>query len=211
MFTEEQPQVSQDALSVLHNLLRSIPTFWTAGELTQVIGLHLDFCGSPGAESAMAPLVKAIAKRASSKTVLLTMSELWPSLHQNVSACSVPNSSFIFNTTKQARSNVFIGYFDTLKKALHSAPRPIILEHLRPLFKVFLEALEVVSLEVSANYKFRSRSLLSQRRGRDCCYLIILGNRHQIKRVLLQTGFPATIRLGFCTGDRYVPALLFTL
>ena len=85
----QQAQITQDALSVLQILLRSIPSFWNVKELVQVIGLHLDLCGSPNTESTMAPLVKAIAKRAPPKTVLLTMNELWPPLHHSVCGCCV--------------------------------------------------------------------------------------------------------------------------
>ena len=36
-----------------------------------------------------------------------------------------------------------IGYFTLLKRALHAAPRPEVLDNLRPMFKVFMEALDV--------------------------------------------------------------------
>ena len=36
-----------------------------------------------------------------------------------------------------------IGYFTLLKKALHVAPRPEVLDNLRPMFKVFMEAFDV--------------------------------------------------------------------
>ena len=36
-----------------------------------------------------------------------------------------------------------IGYFVLLKRALHAAPRPDVLDNLRPLFKVFMDALDI--------------------------------------------------------------------
>lgn len=36
-----------------------------------------------------------------------------------------------------------IGYFTLLKWALHAAPRPEVLDKLRPMFKVFMEAFDV--------------------------------------------------------------------
>lgn len=36
-----------------------------------------------------------------------------------------------------------IGYFVLLKRALHAAPRSEVLDNLRPMFKVFMEALDV--------------------------------------------------------------------
>jgi len=39
----------------------------------------------------------------------------------------------------------YIGYFDLLKKCLRHAPRAAVLEHIRSLFKVFLEAFDGLS------------------------------------------------------------------
>ena len=36
-----------------------------------------------------------------------------------------------------------IGYFTLFKRALHAAPRPEILDNVRPLFKLFMEAFDV--------------------------------------------------------------------
>ena len=36
-----------------------------------------------------------------------------------------------------------IGYFTLLKRSLHTAPRPEVLEYMRPIFKVFMEAFDV--------------------------------------------------------------------
>ena len=36
-----------------------------------------------------------------------------------------------------------IGYFTMFKRALHAAPRPEVLDNLRPMFKVFMEAFDV--------------------------------------------------------------------
>jgi hypothetical protein len=43
-------------------------------------------------------------------------------------------------STQQENLDWCIAYFHLLKKCLHNAPRAAVLEHLRPLFKIFLEA-----------------------------------------------------------------------
>jgi hypothetical protein len=53
------------------------------------------------------------------------------------------NSSFLsYFSFLKGNTDCFVAYFDLLKRALRSAARPVVLEHLRPLFKVFLEAFD---------------------------------------------------------------------
>jgi ABC-type dipeptide/oligopeptide/nickel transport system permease component len=75
-----------DTLSVLNGFLASIPSFWSAKELAQVVGVYLDLYASSTAtgSDAMLSLMKAIAKQAPTKNLLITLHELWPSLPQNV-------------------------------------------------------------------------------------------------------------------------------
>lgn len=43
----------------------------------------------------------------------------------------------------QESANGMIGYFTLVKRALHAASRPDVLDNLRPAFKVFMEAFDV--------------------------------------------------------------------
>ncbi|KAG6909155.1 hypothetical protein DXG01_001782 [Tephrocybe rancida] len=106
--TYEPSVITEDAYSVLHGLLISIPTFWGPGEITQIIMLYVEHCTSTSnsPSQTMLSLMKALAKRAP------------------------PNERFI-------------AYFDVLARSLRSAARPAILEHGRPLFKVFLEGFDL--------------------------------------------------------------------
>lgn len=68
-----------DAFSILHGLLTSIPTFWGSGEVTQVIFLHMDLFSSQSKPlvSALASLSKSLAKRIPAKVLLPTLSDIW--------------------------------------------------------------------------------------------------------------------------------------
>lgn len=66
-------------VDVLRGLLTSIPTFWSPSELAPVIKLCFDHTVGKS-DTAYSTLVKAIAKRAPSKVLLPTMTEMWTSL-----------------------------------------------------------------------------------------------------------------------------------
>ena len=68
-----------DAFSILHGLLTSIPTFWGSGEVTQVVFLHMDLSSSQSKPlvSALALLSKSLAKRIPPKVLLSTLSDMW--------------------------------------------------------------------------------------------------------------------------------------
>jgi len=70
-----------DAFSILHGLLTSIPTFWGSGEVTQVIFLYIDLSSSQSKPlvSALASLSKSLAKRIPAKVLLPTLSDIWKS------------------------------------------------------------------------------------------------------------------------------------
>ncbi|KAG6902641.1 hypothetical protein C0995_013766 [Termitomyces sp. Mi166 len=139
---EDASAVTEDAYSVLHGLLTSIPTFWGAREVTQIVTLHMDHCvstsnaGSP----AMLSLVKALAERAPSNVLLPALIDLWTSF------------------TASLRIERFVAYFDILARTLRSSARTAILEHLRSLFKVFLEAFDLAQASGSDS---ESRAILA--------------------------------------------------
>ncbi|KAG5637085.1 hypothetical protein H0H81_005818 [Sphagnurus paluster] len=115
----------EDIYPVLNGLLSNIPNFWGAAEITQLITLCIDYCESTlnTPSPAMTSLMKVMAKRAPAGVLLPSMIDLW-------------------NSSKILRMPPYIAYFDLLARGLRSAGRPAVLEHLRPLFKVFLEAFD---------------------------------------------------------------------
>ncbi|KAJ3784963.1 armadillo-type protein [Lentinula aff. detonsa] len=124
---EDLEGLTNDVVQLLHNLLTAIPTFWSATELTHVIRLYLDFC-LPSAKPPLklSKFMAAVAKKVPAKVLLPTMCDMWRSLQ------IVPNMGAL------------VGYFDLLKRSLRSATRPVVQEHLRAVFNVFLEVFGVV-------------------------------------------------------------------
>ncbi|PCH43122.1 hypothetical protein WOLCODRAFT_121527 [Wolfiporia cocos MD-104 SS10] len=117
------------AVSVLQNLLSSVPTFWGEVELVGVIELFLaSFVGNVKAEtSPLNPLVKSLTKRIPSNVLLPTLSKMWLTL---------AHGSAEIHTK-------YIGYHYVMKRSLRAAARPAVLEHLRQLFKTFHDGLDV--------------------------------------------------------------------
>ncbi|KAH7920221.1 hypothetical protein BV22DRAFT_1199044 [Leucogyrophana mollusca] len=126
----QQSTAEGDALSTLQSLLSSLPAFYGEAELTQVTTLYLEYSAAASElqSNPMAVLVKAIAKRAPAKVLLPVMYGLWPKIDKS---------------QKNANVNSFIGYFELFKRCLRAAPRAEVLEHLRPIFQVFVEAFGV--------------------------------------------------------------------
>ncbi|KAI6147846.1 hypothetical protein BKA82DRAFT_4145263 [Pisolithus tinctorius] len=117
------------ALATLQSLLTTLPTFYGTQELSQVVKLYVT-CNSCTATSnnPLTPLIKAIAKRTTPGALMQVLYELWADLGK-----------------EQTKENVhgLIGYFTVFKWSLKAAPRADVLEHLRQIFKVFLEAFDV--------------------------------------------------------------------
>ncbi|KAF9078300.1 armadillo-type protein [Rhodocollybia butyracea] len=125
--------ITADTVQLLHHLLASIPTFWSATEVTHITKLYLELCVSSGKPPVeISNLMRSISKKAPSKILLPTLCDLWRSLE------IVPNI------------HALAGYFDLLKRSIRNAGRPAVQDNLRALFSVFISAFEVVSvLEVS--------------------------------------------------------------
>ncbi|KAI0063355.1 ARM repeat-containing protein [Artomyces pyxidatus] len=117
-----------DALSVLRGLFNSIPSFWASSELASVFRLYLDSRSQSGAAKLIA-FVKVVVSKAPTKVLLSTLFDMW-------SALSTSDSEVRLASHLE-------GYFDLLKRALRAAPRPSVLEFLRPTFNVLLEGLDL--------------------------------------------------------------------
>jgi U3 small nucleolar RNA-associated protein 10 len=68
----------EDALTVLHNLLNSIPTFWGKGEITEVITLYVN--SSNSRRQSMTSVTKILAQKLPPKMLLSTLCSIWPNL-----------------------------------------------------------------------------------------------------------------------------------
>lgn len=77
----ESSTIEENALSVLHGMLISIPTFWGSEELTQVIRLYTDHYFSKDTRPAVSTsLMNTIAKRVPPKVLLPTLCDMWSSI-----------------------------------------------------------------------------------------------------------------------------------
>lgn len=133
-----------DALGVLQGMLRSIPTFWGTGELTAVIKLYVEHHSPANAKLApMASLIKTVAKKVPAKTLAPTLCEIWPSIKASPRHVRSFDGYTFFRLPRLQKPERYNAYFDVLRKSLRAAPRPIVLENIRPLFKVFVEAFDM--------------------------------------------------------------------
>jgi len=121
--------VGEAALETLHSLLSSLPAFYGAKELTEIAKLYVDYSATSTIQhNPLTGLSKAISKRTSAEVLLPVLYDLWPNVDKAQTKEDV---------------NGMIGYFTLLKRALHAAPRPEVLDKLRPMFKVFMDAFDV--------------------------------------------------------------------
>ncbi|KAI0070967.1 hypothetical protein K474DRAFT_1669523 [Panus rudis PR-1116 ss-1] len=133
------------AIGVLHALLSSIPKFWGNAELLQVVDLYLE-SGSSVSQSyvpQMTTLIRALAKKAPSKTLLPLLCEKWNSLTGNGELSLDKLSS----------------YFSVFKRAIRAAPRPAISDHLRLLFKTFLDAFQLCATKPDVREQVESEAI----------------------------------------------------
>ncbi|KAH9044915.1 hypothetical protein EDB83DRAFT_2406035 [Lactarius deliciosus] len=118
-----KPSLVGDALDVIRAVFDTIPTFWGTSELGSVFRLYLDALALGPADD-IGSCARRVASRAPTAALLSTYFEIWPSI-------------------AGAESEHIVGYFELLRRSLRNAPRPAVLEHLRPAFKVFLEGLDL--------------------------------------------------------------------
>ncbi|KAG0706218.1 hypothetical protein DFH29DRAFT_902720 [Suillus ampliporus] len=114
------------AISTLQGLVSTLPAFYGAAELMDIVKLHLDY--SVTLSGATAGLMKAIAKKIPSNTLLPVLCDLWPSLEKS---------------QKKEHVDGLIAFFAFFKRSLRVARRPDIQEHLRSIFSVFLDGFGV--------------------------------------------------------------------
>ena len=71
---------SQDAHAILTGLLKTVPSFWGAKELTQVISSYTKHWAATtnGPSQDMNSLIKAVAKCVPSKILLSSLVDMWP-------------------------------------------------------------------------------------------------------------------------------------
>ncbi|KAF9238673.1 hypothetical protein BU15DRAFT_88298 [Melanogaster broomeanus] len=121
--------VGGSALTTLQSLLSSLPAFYGATELNEVAKLYTEYSATTtNQNNPLTGLIKAISQRTSAEVLLPVLYNLWPKIGKAQTKEDV---------------NGMIGYFILLKRALHAAPRPEVLENMRQVFKVFMEAFEV--------------------------------------------------------------------
>ncbi|KAI6117492.1 hypothetical protein EV401DRAFT_2197674 [Pisolithus croceorrhizus] len=119
----------ETAIATLQSLLTTLPAFYGARELNQVVKLYVDYSSCTATPSnPLTPLLKTLSKRAAPGTLIQVLYESWADLGKE--------------PTKEDVHGL-IGYFTVLKWSLKAAPRADLLEHLRQVFKVFLEAFDV--------------------------------------------------------------------
>jgi U3 small nucleolar RNA-associated protein 10 len=70
-----------DAISTLQGLVSTLPAFYGAAELKDIVQLHLDY--SVTLNGPMTGLMKAIAKKIPSNMLLPVLCDLWPNLEKS--------------------------------------------------------------------------------------------------------------------------------
>ena len=138
----------ENAISTLQGLLKTIPAFWGNGELSQIIFLYMDqfsFTSNPLALPVQT-LTKSLAKKIPPKTLLPTLIEIWSPLQSSGKLVSPDyfRDWVLVDDNHQSRISAF---FVVLGRSLQRANRPTVLDHLRELFKIFLDALDIVKTD----------------------------------------------------------------
>jgi U3 small nucleolar RNA-associated protein 10 len=141
------PTASQDAHAVLLRLLKSVPAFWGEKELTQVISTYArHWAAAPhGTSEAMNSLMRAVAKHVPSKMLLSSLVDMWPAYKDASEQVGIRSCSCM--PPLKGIQKEICAYFDVMTRALRVAERPLILELLRQLNKIFLESFDVISAE----------------------------------------------------------------
>ncbi|PPR01672.1 hypothetical protein CVT24_001501 [Panaeolus cyanescens] len=134
LLRSEESGLYGDAFAILHGLLTSIPTFWGSSEIGQIISLRMDQFSHTGnaTSTALSSLIKAISKRIPGKVLLPTILDMWSA------------------TGSSANMLKIAAFFEVIARTLQHADRPSVLENLRTIFKVFLEALDIVKVDEMA-------------------------------------------------------------
>ncbi len=141
ILSEEEKHAQPEAITVLHALLITIPSFWSSGDFLLIVELYLEQ-HEAGSQTPLSTFVKTLAKRAPTKVLLPTMCDLWARL----SADQVRNSPM--GNVKDLRfpqpePRKISGYLFVLRRAIQHTDRGALPEYLRTLFKTFLEIFQL--------------------------------------------------------------------
>ncbi|KLO17716.1 hypothetical protein SCHPADRAFT_845947 [Schizopora paradoxa] len=121
-------EVLAEDFNTLTALISSIPTFWGSVEVKAICEICIsDKAGSLEFAHLADKLVKALSKHLSSKMLLASLLELWPSVE------------FVAAPKGEQRTGRF---FDVLKRCIHHSPKAEILEVLRTMFTHFLQSFD---------------------------------------------------------------------
>ncbi|KAG2757731.1 hypothetical protein P692DRAFT_20824545 [Suillus brevipes Sb2] len=115
-----------DAISTLQGLVSTLPAFYGAAELRDIVKLHLDY--SVTLSGPMTGFMKAIAKKIPCNMLLPVLCDLWPNLEKS---------------QKKEHVDGLIAFFVFFKRSLRVARRPDIQEHIRSIFSVFIDGFGV--------------------------------------------------------------------
>lgn len=134
-----------DAVSTLQGLLKTVPAFWGTDELSQIVLLYLDqhSSASNADTSKISTLIKSLAKKIPPKNLIPALLEMWDPL-QGSKIMVGSNYRVHPSDPMQTIQSRITAFFVVFGGALQHADRPTVLEHLRDIFKVFLEALDTV-------------------------------------------------------------------
>ncbi|KAG2363636.1 hypothetical protein BDR07DRAFT_1471237 [Suillus spraguei] len=114
------------AISTLQGLVSTLPAFYGAAELSDIVKLHLEY--SVTLNGPMTGLMKAVAKKIPSNMLLPVLCDLWPNLKKS---------------QKKEHVDGLIAYFVFFKRSLRVARGSDVQEHIRSIFSVFLDGFGV--------------------------------------------------------------------
>jgi U3 small nucleolar RNA-associated protein 10 len=103
--------------------------------------------------SGISTLTKSLARKIPPKVLIPALLEMWDSLQGSENIVSSHDRVHVLIPTYAFQSRIS-AFFDAFGRALQHADRPTVLDYLRDIFKIFLEALDIVKAhdEVSSNH-----------------------------------------------------------
>lgn len=137
--TDGDSRIELNAQAVLVALLTSISQFWSVDELVRLCELSLEN------RPVFLSLRKTMAKRVHAKQLLPALLRIWSELVATPSVCTalLCIATLLLNLSPQSTWSSREAYFDLFKRVVRSAPRDDIHDHLRDIFKLFLDAFDL--------------------------------------------------------------------
>lgn len=129
----EGQDIIAEGFRSLSSLVTTVPTFWGQQEVIVVLKFFIRESAIAHSEvpSQLGKLIKLLARQIPSKIVLPSIIQCWPSNNE---------------LRKPDGANRYERFSELLKRCIHCASRPDVLENLRPLFTHFLEAFDLRSI-----------------------------------------------------------------